>query len=95
MLYEGAIKNLKRAELSAAENKIEETSNALIKVQDIIQELMVTLDFKTGGEVAESLSQLYDYFLTELVKANRTKDAESIKKIREPLEELRDTWIEI
>lgn len=95
LLYEGAIKNLKLAELSAAEKKIEETSNTLIKAQEIIRELMVTLDFKNGGEVAENLNQLYDYFLTELIKANRSKDSESIKKIREPLEELRDTWIEI
>ncbi|MCA9766041.1 MAG: flagellar export chaperone FliS [Carnobacterium sp.] len=95
MLYEGAIKNLKLAELSAAEKKIEQTSNALIKAQDIIQELMATLDFKNGGEVAESLNQLYDYFITELINANRSKDPESIKKIRIPLEELRDTWLEI
>lgn len=95
MLYEGAIKNLKLAERSAAEKKIEETSNALIKAQEIIQELMVTLDFKNGGEVAENLNQLYNYYLTELIKANRSKDPESIKNVREPLEELRDTWIEI
>lgn len=95
MLYEGAIKNLKLAELSAAEKKIEQTSNALIKAQDIIQELMVTLDFENGGEVAENLNQLYNYFMTELIKANSTKDPESIKQVRESLEELRDTWIEI
>ena len=95
MLYEGAIKNLKLAELSAADKKIEATSNALIKAQEIIQELMVTLDFKNGGEVAENLNQLYDFYLTELIKANRSKDPESIKKVREPLEELRDTWIEV
>ncbi|WP_034552225.1 flagellar export chaperone FliS [Carnobacterium funditum] len=95
MLYEGAIKNLKLAELSATDKKIEETNNALIKVQNIIQELMSTLDFKNGGEVAENLNQLYDYYMTELIKANRSKDPESIKNIRVPLEELRDTWIEI
>lgn len=95
MLYEGAIKNLKLAERSAADKKIEETSNALIKAQAIIQELIVTLDFKNGGEVAENLSQLYDYFITELIKSNRSKDPEGMKMIRESLEELRDTWIEI
>ncbi|SEK21635.1 flagellar protein FliS [Carnobacterium iners] len=95
MLYEGAIKNLKLAELSAADKKIEATSNALIKAQEIIQELIVTLDFKNGGEVAENLNQLYDYFITELIKSNRSKDPESMKKIRESLEELRDTWLEI
>lgn len=95
LLYEGAIKNLKLAELSAAEKKIEATGTALIKAQDIIRELMSTLDFEKGGEVAENLNQLYDYLMTELIKANVSKQPEDIKKSRVMLEELRDTWIEI
>lgn len=95
LLYEGAIKNLKLAELSAEEKKIEATGTALIKAQNIISELMNTLDFENGGEVAQNLSQLYDYLLTELIKANSSKQSEDIKRSRVMLEELRDAWIEI
>lgn len=95
LLYEGAIKNLKLAELSAEEKKIEATGTALIKAQNIISELMNTLDFENGGEVAQNLNQLYDYLLTELIKANSSKQSEDIKRSRVMLEELRDAWIEI
>lgn len=95
LLYEGAIKNLKLAELSADEKKIEATGNALIKAQNIISELMNTLDFENGGEVAQNLNQLYDYLISELIKANVSKESEDIKRSRVMLEELRDTWIEI
>lgn len=95
LLYEGAIKNLKLAELSAEEKKIEATGTALIKAQNIISELMHTLDFESGGEVAQNLNQLYDYLLNELIKANSSKQSEDIKRSRVMLEELRDTWIEI
>lgn len=95
LLYEGAIKNLKLAEIAAEEKNIETAGNALIKAQDIISELMNTLDFENGGEVAQNLNQLYDYLMTELIKANVSKQSDDIKRSRVMLEELRDTWIEI
>jgi len=95
LLYEGCIKNLKLAELHIAEKNIEKTNQALIKAQDIIAELMNTLDFEKGGEVAENLYRMYEYLASELIKANVTKDVEDVKRNRQLVEELRDAWIEI
>jgi flagellar protein FliS len=95
LLYEGCIKNLKLAELHIAEKNIERTNQALIKAQDIIAELMNTLDFEKGGEVAENLYRMYEYLASELIKANMLKDAEDVKRSRELVEELRDAWIEM
>ncbi|WP_148229419.1 flagellar export chaperone FliS [Carnobacterium sp. 17-4] len=95
LLYEGCIKNLKLAEIHITEKNIEKTNQVLIKAQDILAELMNTLDFEKGGEVAENLYRMYEYLTSELVKANISKNIEDVQRSRKLIEELRDTWIEI
>lgn len=95
MLYEGAIRNLKLAEISMESNEIEIVNNCLVKAQDIILELMTTLNFEVGGNIARNLYSLYDYMFFKLVNANVKKDLQSIKEVKNLMEELRDTWKQI
>ena len=95
MLYDGAIKNLRLAELSLEEKNVENVNKYLIKAQDIITEFMTTLNFEDGGDVARNLYQLYEYMNRRLIRANIDKDIEPIKEIKKYLEELRDTWMKI
>jgi len=95
LLYEGCIKNLRLAELGLEENRLDLVNTNLIKAQDIIQELMVTLDMEKGREVALGLESLYDYFLTELFQANIQKDKDKIIAVRNSLSELLDSWKKI
>jgi flagellar protein FliS len=95
MLYDGAIKNLRLAELSLEEKNIENVNKYLKKAQDIITEFMTTLNFEDGGDVAGNLYQLYEYMNRRLIRANIDKDVEPIKEVRKYLEELRDTWMQI
>lgn len=92
LLYDGCIKNLKLAEISIAEKNIEQANNALIKAQDIVAELAGTLNKDQGGQIAEDLSDIYEYLMTKLIEANRSKDVTIIQKNREMLEELREAW---
>lgn len=92
MLYDGAIKNLKLAEIGIRENKIEKTNEHLKKAQDIITEFMSTLNFDNGGEVAEGLHLMYEYMLQKLVHANIHKKIEDVEEVRRYLEELRSAW---
>lgn len=95
MLYDGAIKNLRLAELSLEEKNIENVNKYLKKTQAIISEFMSTLNFEDGGDVAKNLYQLYEYMNRRLIRANIDKDTEPIKEVRKYLEELRDTWTQI
>lgn len=95
MLYDGAIKNLKLAEKAIEEKDYQVSNTNIIKTQNIIMELMHTLDFEAGGEIANNLYQLYDYMYLKLVKANTSKDVESIKEVIKFLEDLRNTWAQI
>lgn len=98
MLYEEAVKQCDRAvELLADGIKskpanIEKANAAISKTQDIVTELMASLDFELGGDIAKNLFSLYVYFNRELMEANIAKVPERIKAVRGMLEELRSAW---
>lgn len=103
MLYDEAIKQLDRGlDLMKQNNKgkkdpakIEEIAKSLLKTQEIITELMVSLDFDQGGEIAKNLFSLYSWFNQEIVESNITKDIARVTNIRNMLIDLRTTWGEV
>lgn len=95
MLYDGAIKNLNLAELSIANKEIEKTNTYLTKTQSIIAELMSTLNYDVGGDIAKNLYQLYEYMYNRLIRANIDKDVAAVIEVKNFMEELRDTWEQI
>lgn len=66
----------------------------IIRAQDVIRELMVTLNTQKGGEMAQGLMRLYDYMYQLLVEANVKKLPDNIRTVRTLLEELKATWEE-
>lgn len=92
LLYDGAIKFLNQAKIGIQNKDIELTHNNLIKAQNIISELRDTLDMEIGGELANNLYSLYNYFNRRLVQANIKKEIEPLNEVLEHLKGLRDTW---
>ncbi|OLA94296.1 MAG: flagellar export chaperone FliS [Candidatus Melainabacteria bacterium LEY3_CP_29_8] len=92
LLYDGAIKFLNQAKIGIQNKDIELTHNNLIKAQNIISELRDTLDMEIGGELANNLYSLYNYFNRRLVQANIKKEVEPVDEVLEHLRGLRDTW---
>jgi flagellar protein FliS len=66
----------------------------ILRAQDVIRELMVTLNTEKGGEMARGLMQLYDYMYQQLVTANVRKEAKNVLAVLSMLEELKVTWEE-
>ena len=97
MLYDEAIKQLDTAlELLDEKSKhLDKVNNAITKAQDIVAELMVSLDFEQGGEIARNLFRLYLYFNDELMEGNIKKDPEPVRRVRKLLAELRSAWKQI
>lgn len=94
MLYEGAIKFTKRAIIAIDNGDIATRGENITKAYDIILELMNTLDFKVGGEVAENLEQLYMFITDELTRANITGKKEHLENVLKVLSTLYDGWKE-
>ncbi|MCM3338737.1 flagellar export chaperone FliS [Paenibacillus sp. MER TA 81-3] len=92
MLYTGAIKFVNQAELSLQEGDYIKAHQHLIKAQDIIYELMASLNEQEGGEVATNLKNLYLYINEQLVQANLTKSVEPILEVKPLLQSIKEAW---
>lgn len=96
LLYEGAIKNIRLAELAQDKQDIAKVNQYLIKAQDIVSELSNALNHQNGeNAIASELEVLYDYLLNELLQANLKKDTEKMKNARNILSELLEAWTSI
>jgi flagellar protein FliS len=81
MMYEGAIKFLKQSRAGLEANDLVKFCRFLSKSQAIIAELMNTLDFEKGGQIARDLERLYDFMLFYLTEANLERDGEKVTKV--------------
>ncbi|MDR2743117.1 MAG: flagellar export chaperone FliS [Treponema sp.] len=103
MLYDEAVKQLDhgldllQANVSGKKDpgKIETIGKTIVKTQEIITELMVSLDFEQGGDIAKNLFSLYTWFNKELLEANISQDLKRILTVRNMFNELRGAWAEI
>ncbi|MZP29468.1 flagellar export chaperone FliS [Heliobacterium undosum] len=92
MLYDGAIRFLQQAIKAIESKKPNEAHQNIVKAQNIIVELTVTLNM--DYPISHNLKSLYDFFFQHLVQANIKKDAKMIEDIVELLSDLRKTWEE-
>ncbi|MDX1958890.1 MAG: flagellar export chaperone FliS [Leptospiraceae bacterium] len=96
MLYEGAIRFLNIAiDCAGNPKKYDTASNNIIKAQEIVNELMISLNMEQGGKVAEDLLAIYVYFKTRLIEANMKKDVKILREIVKLMSELKVSWEEI
>lgn len=92
MLYEGALRNITNAKKAIEVSDINQAHVQIVKVEDIIIELMSTLNMEY--EISHNLFALYEYLLNELVQANVKKDIKILEQVEEFITEFRDTWQE-
>ena len=97
MLYDEAIRQVDNAitAMNGETDSVDRVNGALIKAQDLITELMASLDFERGGDIARSLFSLYMFFNQRLVDANIKKEADPLKEVKTMLLELRSAWAQI
>ena len=95
MCYEGAIENLKIAKNRYVENDYEGKCAVVNKAQDIIDELLCSLDFEKGGSIAGNLESLYNYMLRRILHAEVDRDMSAIDEVIGMLSELKSAWEEV
>lgn len=94
MLYEGAIRFVKRAAQACDEKDIAERGHNIGKAFDIIMELSNTLNHDVGGDISKNLEQLYMFITDQLTKANVTGDRKYLDTSLKLLETLYSGWVE-
>jgi flagellar protein FliS len=95
MMYDGAIKFLGHAKDGLEAKDLQKFARFLSKSQAIIAELMNTLDFEKGGEIAKDLDRLYDFMLFYLTEANIQKDVKKIERVIGLIETIGGAYREI
>lgn len=99
MLYDGALRFLERARLGfKADDPLEFNQtihNNVVRAQEILTELTLSLNIKQGGEFAATLQRLYDYMDRRLHESNRAKKEDGITEVIGRLTILRDAWAEM
>ena len=92
MLYEAAIKHLKKASECCQTKDLAGKGVAVGKAHDIINELSNTLDFTVGGEIAKNLERLYAFMIEQIVQGNLNNDPLKFDAARKLLENLLEGW---
>jgi flagellar secretion chaperone FliS len=95
MCYEGAIDSLKLAIEKMKEKDYEKKAKAIIKTQEIIDELLCSLDLEKGNTIASNLSGLYNYMLRRILHGDVNRDMDAIEEVIGMLNELLSAWREV
>ena len=92
MLYDGAIRFINEAAHAMRQRDYEAQNAKLQRAQKILAELISSLDFDKGGEIAENLFRLYTYMYNQLVEANINDNLDRLQHVVQLLSELREAW---
>ena len=94
MLYRGAVRFVAKGIAALETQDIQGAHTNLVRAQEIIAELLGTLDLVRGGEIADQLLGIYEYLNRRLVDANLGKDPAPAREVERFLRELLPAWEE-
>ena len=95
MLYQGAVKFIRLSIQAMEQNDPKAAHTNLVRAQDIIVELLGSLNHEAGGPIATQLASVYDYCFRRLVTANVKKDPAPAREVIGILRDLGTAWQEI
>ena len=92
MLMDGALEKIALAKGNMANNNIANKGENISKAIGIIGGLKSSLNKDSGGEIAENLSNLYDYMANRLVVANLRDDENILDEVANLMVEIKVGW---
>jgi flagellar secretion chaperone FliS len=94
MLYDGARRFLRQANVAMREGQIERAHNTLRRSELIIAHLDGILDYEQG-DVSDRLHLIYQFCLAHLNAARNNQDPGKLEEVSEMLGELREAWAQV
>ena len=99
LLYDGILRFLELAKAGFGYDDPKEfnetINNNIQRAQAIINEMNASLNMAEGGEFAQRMRGLYDYFDRRLQESNMAKSMEGIIEVVRHVTVLRDSWAEM
>ena len=93
LLYEGLVTYLNDATRQIEQNDLFQANKSLQRAGDIVYRLGVGLRYE-AGMIAENLDTIYNFLAEELIRANITKNIESISFLIQIVDTLSTAWNE-
>jgi flagellar protein FliS len=94
MMYRSAVEAVVRARRALEEGNIEVRSSAITKASEILNELALSVDHDSGGDLSRHLVELYDYMQLRLQAANFEQADAPLAEVERLIETLLDAWEE-
>lgn len=94
-LFQGAERFLAQARIAMLNKEWYQANEGCQKAKRIFVELLSTLNFELGGEIAERLRDLYLFLIGEIVEANVHHQPERLLALAPVVETLRSAWQDI
>jgi flagellar secretion chaperone FliS len=91
-LYGQTLASLRQAGRFMEKGDIELRGRSLMRASDIVAELLCSLDFESGGEIATNLARLYTWMMTEILEIDRHRDAKRLARLATMVAELHAAW---
>jgi len=92
MLYQGTIDFLRQAKTSLEKRDMAEKGRCVTRALAIISELLTSLNFEIGGEMARNLESLYLFMLEQITAANVGNDPQPLEDALALLSTLKEGW---
>lgn len=93
MLYNGCLKFIGKAKIAIESNQIEERNSNIQKAQNIVRELMVTLNM--DYDISKNMLSIYEYMNSRLTEANIKNDLVALSEVEDLTIQFRDTWKQV
>ncbi|HUK54720.1 MAG TPA: flagellar export chaperone FliS [Candidatus Binatia bacterium] len=95
LLYEEALRDLRRALAAVARRDIEERTLSLSHALQVIGYLQSVLNFERGGRVAVQISAFYDFSRSRLLEANLQNSSEILEHLLHEFTETAEAWRQV
>ena len=95
MLYQGAVKFIRLGIEGIERQDGKAAHESLVRAQDIVVELLSSLNREEGGQIASQLSGVYDYCFRRLVLSNVKKDPAPAREVLGIVRDLGTAWQQI
>jgi flagellar protein FliS len=92
LLYDHLLVSLRRARMAIEAGEIERRLELLDRSRAVVGELLSTLDFEQGGDLANRLRSLYAFLYCELLDQSTRPDTARLDRLTRIVDELRDAW---
>lgn len=93
--YDAVIKDLVQAKEYHLSQRTEATYDRIRHAQDIVTELLVSLDYDRGGVIAQNLSRIYNFVLRQLIGVNSSQDTAMYDHLVGILSDLKGAWEQV